>query len=172
MFLAARCGWLLSWTTFILLLSCGIGGIAGVLFDPTVSSFSDLAFGLSTLIPALFIGTVLRIHYQRQRAMGKPLPRLENVNPLLAERLATPITIILTILVACLLGLTIVTFFVTYTSTASTPGELVLSQVAAHVMTALLMGLGLVACAYRLYRHLSVTKWADAPFVGLVKRPR
>jgi hypothetical protein len=157
MFLAARCGWLLLWTAFILLLSCGIGGMAGVLFGPPTSSSSDLAFGLSTLIPALFIGAVLGVHYQRQRAMGQPLPRLANVNPLLETKLATPTTIVLTILLACLLGLTVLTFFMTFTST---PGSLVMTQVTAHVMMALLMGIGAAACAYRLYYHLSFPKWA------------
>lgn len=154
-FLAARCGWLLLWTSFILLLSCGIGGMAGVLFGPAASSSSDLAFGLSTLIPALFIGAILGVHYQRQRAMDQPLPRLENVNPLLAIKLATPITIVLTILLACLLGLTVLSFFLTFTSA---PGDLVTTQATAHVMMALLMGLGTAACAYWLYRHLSFPK--------------
>lgn len=155
MFLAARCGWLLLWTGFIFLLSCGIGGIAGTLFDSSVNSSTDIIFGLSTLVPALFIGAVLWVHYQRQRAMGQPLPRLENVNPLLASKLATPITMVLTILLACLLGLMVVTFFVTFTSA---PGNPVMSQVTAHVMMALLMGLGAAACAYRLYHHLSCPK--------------
>jgi cytochrome bd-type quinol oxidase subunit 2 len=156
MFLAARCGWLLLWTGFILLLSCGIGGMAGVLFSSPASSSSDLAFGLGTLIPALFIGAVLGIHYHRQRAMGQPPPQLANVNPLLATKLATPITIVLTILLACFLGLTVLTFFITFTSA---PGDPVMSQVTAHVMMSLLMGLGAAACAYRLHRHLSFPKW-------------
>lgn len=155
MFFAARCGWLLLWIGFILLLSCGIGGLAGALFGPPVNSSSDLTFGLGTSIPALFIGAILGVHYQRQRARGRPLPRLANVNPLLATELATPISIVLTILLACFLGLTVLTFFLTYTQE---PGGPVLDQVTAHVMMALFMGSGAAACGYRLYRHLSFTK--------------
>ncbi|MGH3549669.1 MAG: hypothetical protein ACRDQU_16490 [Pseudonocardiaceae bacterium] len=101
----------------------------------------------------MIIGRILWVHYHRQRAIRQPLPRLANVNPLLAAKLATPITIVLAILLACLLVLTVLTFIAVFTSAPGVPLS------GADVGVTVLVTLCTAACAYRLYRHLSFSKW-------------